>query len=66
MFQICLLIEGIGNMAESLQKNFNPLLLRCLYPVIENAGSSNEFISSTGTLFLINMKYGKDFSLKTI
>lgn len=47
-FQVCLLTEGIGNMAESLQTKFNPLLLFCLYSVIENAGNPNEFISSAG------------------
>lgn len=47
-FQICLLAEGIGNMAVCLKKIYSPLLRHCLYSIIERAGCSNEFISAAG------------------
>ncbi|XP_065213108.1 TELO2-interacting protein 1 homolog [Planococcus citri] len=48
IMQVCLLTEGVGNVAECLQTKFHPLLLICLYSIIENAGSSNPLISSAG------------------
>ncbi|XKL62854.1 hypothetical protein PGB90_002687 [Kerria lacca] len=45
IIQVCLLIEGIGNMAFCLMQNFKPFLSMCLYKIIETAGSTNALIN---------------------
>ncbi|XP_073979754.1 telo2 interacting protein 1 isoform X3 [Rhodnius prolixus] len=47
--QICLLMEAVSSLASFLGSDvFSPLLLRCLYPLLENAGSPLHLIAFTG------------------
>lgn len=38
IIQTCLLVEGIGNMATTLEQNFRPFLFKALYFILERAG----------------------------
>lgn len=51
--QICLLTEAIGCISEAAGPTvFLPLLLQCLYPILECAGSPFTIISSAGQISL--------------
>uniref|UniRef100_A0A8C8AAZ5 TELO2-interacting protein 1 homolog n=1 Tax=Otus sunia TaxID=257818 RepID=A0A8C8AAZ5_9STRI len=52
IWQICIQLEGVGCFAAVLGKEFRPLLLSALYPVLEKAGDKTLLISETalGTL----------------
>jgi len=43
----CLLLEGIGKIAETLGSNFDPLLIKTLYNITEKLGDSNNEISQS-------------------
>ncbi|TRY98556.1 hypothetical protein DNTS_005267 [Danionella cerebrum] len=45
IWQICIQLEGIGGFAWALGTNFQPFLMRCLYPVLEKAGDESLLIS---------------------
>lgn len=45
--QVSLLLEGIGNMAEILQKEFDPMLVFCLYDLTEKLGDSNSIVAQS-------------------
>ncbi|KAJ9575488.1 hypothetical protein L9F63_007646 [Diploptera punctata] len=46
--QVCLLVEGVGKMAEVLGSGFDVFLLKTLYVVLERAGSTNALITAAG------------------
>lgn len=44
-------MEAVSSLASFLGSDvFSPLLLRCLYPLLENAGSPLHLIAFTGTV----------------
>ncbi|XP_054002777.1 TELO2-interacting protein 1 homolog [Hylaeus anthracinus] len=47
--QCCLLLEGLGLIAQTLEHDYDRFLLKTLYLVIERAGSGHSIISFTGT-----------------
>ncbi|XP_071865673.1 telo2 interacting protein 1 [Bombus fervidus] len=47
--QCCLLLEGLGLIATNLKRNYDRLLLKTLYIIIERAGSGHSLISFVGT-----------------
>ncbi|XP_076226643.1 telo2 interacting protein 1 isoform X2 [Nomia melanderi] len=47
--QCCLLLEGLGLMAQNLKRNYDRFLLKTLYLIIERAGSNHSLISFVGT-----------------
>ena len=44
---ICLILEGLSNMAKILKNDLSPYLIQVLYPVIEKVGSQNMRIHQT-------------------
>ena len=44
---ICLILEGLSNVAKILKNNFGSYLIQVLYPVIEKVGSQNRRIHQT-------------------
>ncbi|XP_071560597.1 TELO2-interacting protein 1 homolog isoform X1 [Temnothorax nylanderi] len=53
--QCCLLTEGLGLIAENLQRDYDRYLLKTLYLIIERAGSGNGLISYIGVRTLENV-----------
>ncbi|XP_043802016.1 TELO2-interacting protein 1 homolog [Apis laboriosa] len=49
VIQCCLLLEGLGLIAQNLKYNYDKFLLKTLYLVIERAGSAHSLISFVGT-----------------
>ncbi|XP_076672914.1 telo2 interacting protein 1 [Andrena cerasifolii] len=47
--QCCLLLEGLGLIAENLKRDYDRFLLKTLYLIIERAGSGHSLISFVGT-----------------
>ncbi|XP_076173540.1 telo2 interacting protein 1 [Ptiloglossa arizonensis] len=47
--QCCLLLEGLGLIAQTLEHEYDRFLLKTLYLVIERAGSGHNLISFVGT-----------------
>nr|XP_033325327.1 TELO2-interacting protein 1 homolog isoform X1 [Megalopta genalis] len=47
--QCCLLLEGLGLIAQNLKRNYDRYLLKTLYLIIERAGSKHSLISFVGT-----------------
>ncbi|CAG9859979.1 unnamed protein product [Phyllotreta striolata] len=46
--QVCLLIEGIGNVAALLKEDFKTFMLKTLHILLEKAGSNNSLVRSAG------------------
>lgn len=55
ILQICLQLEGIGNMALICGKEFHNLLLKTLYPIVERVGSGNVHLKESGLHALMNI-----------
>ncbi|XP_012531275.2 TELO2-interacting protein 1 homolog isoform X1 [Monomorium pharaonis] len=53
--QCCLLIEGLGLIAQNLRHDYDRYLLKTLYLIIERAGSGNSLISYIGMRTLENV-----------
>ncbi|XP_008054707.1 TELO2-interacting protein 1 homolog [Carlito syrichta] len=62
IWQICIQLEGIGQFAYALGKDFRLLLMSALYPVLEKAGDQTLLISqvATGTMMDICHACGYD------
>ncbi|XP_051174928.1 TELO2-interacting protein 1 homolog [Leptopilina boulardi] len=48
LIQCCLLVEGLGNIAEILKKDYDEFLLKTLYFVLERAGSGHSLLRTVG------------------
>ncbi|RZB40886.1 TELO2-interacting protein 1 -like, partial [Asbolus verrucosus] len=55
IIQVCLLVEGIGKIALTINKEFEQFMLKTLYLVLERAGSSHPLIRSAGLSALSNI-----------
>ncbi|KAL3861032.1 hypothetical protein ACJMK2_007123 [Sinanodonta woodiana] len=53
--QLCLYLEGIGNFSQVLGKDFEPILIQVLYPLLEKLGDESSYISSTAYLALLDV-----------
>ncbi|XP_043474173.1 TELO2-interacting protein 1 homolog isoform X2 [Leptopilina heterotoma] len=48
LIQCCLLVEGLGNIAEILKKDYDQFLLKTLYIVLERTGSGHSLLRTVG------------------
>nr|CAI5820378.1 unnamed protein product [Callosobruchus analis] len=48
VIQVCILLDGIGNIALALGRNFQKFLQKVLYMVFEKAGHRHPYVSSAG------------------
>lgn len=48
IWQLCIQLEGIACFAQALGRDFRPLLMTSLYPVLEKAGEESLLVSQTG------------------
>ncbi|XP_069844423.1 TELO2-interacting protein 1 homolog [Dipodomys merriami] len=55
IWQICIQLEGIGQFAYALGKDFDLLLMSALYPVLEKAGDQTLLISQVATSTMVNI-----------
>uniref|UniRef100_A0A8D2JTU2 TELO2-interacting protein 1 homolog n=1 Tax=Theropithecus gelada TaxID=9565 RepID=A0A8D2JTU2_THEGE len=55
IWQICIQLEGIGQFAYALGKDFCLLLMSVLYPVMEKAGDQTLLISQVATSTMMNI-----------
>ncbi|XP_008573769.1 PREDICTED: TELO2-interacting protein 1 homolog [Galeopterus variegatus] len=55
IWQICIQLEGIGQFAFALGKDFNLLLMSALYPVLEKAGDQTLLISQVATSTMMDI-----------
>ncbi|OAD52266.1 TELO2-interacting protein 1 like protein [Eufriesea mexicana] len=49
VIQCCLLLEGLGLIAQNLKRDYDTFLLKTLYLIIERAGSGHSLISFVGS-----------------
>lgn len=61
IIQTCLLTEGLGMFASSLQRKYRQFLLKTLYIIIERAGSGNELISLVGFQALCKISKSQEY-----
>ncbi|XP_020028083.1 TELO2-interacting protein 1 homolog isoform X1 [Castor canadensis] len=54
IWQICIQLEGIGQFAYALGKDFRLLLMSALYPVLEKAGDQTLLISQVATSTMVD------------
>ncbi|CAL7933906.1 unnamed protein product [Xylocopa violacea] len=62
VIQCCLLLEGLGLIAQNLKHNYDRFLLKTLYLIIERAGSGNSLISFVGTQTLERIAESQQYS----
>nr|XP_004666737.2 TELO2-interacting protein 1 homolog [Jaculus jaculus]XP_045011789.1 TELO2-interacting protein 1 homolog [Jaculus jaculus] len=55
IWQICIQLEGIGQFAYALGKDFRLLLMSALYPVLEKAGDQTLLISQVATSTMVDI-----------
>lgn len=55
IWQICIQLEGIGQFAYALGKDFRLLLMSALYPVLEKAGDQTLLISQVATNTMVDI-----------
>uniref|UniRef100_A0A8C6W5R6 TELO2 interacting protein 1 n=1 Tax=Nannospalax galili TaxID=1026970 RepID=A0A8C6W5R6_NANGA len=55
IWQICIQLEGIGQFAYALGKDFHLLLMSALYPVLEKAGDQSLLISQVATSTMVDI-----------
>ncbi|KAG3263249.1 TELO2-interacting protein 1 homolog [Ictidomys tridecemlineatus] len=55
IWQICIQLEGIGQFAYALGKDFRLLLMSALYPVFEKAGDQTLLISQVATSTMVDI-----------
>lgn len=55
IWQICIQLEGIGQFAHALGKDFRLLLMSALYPVLEKAGDQTLLISQVATSTMVDI-----------
>lgn len=55
IWQICIQLEGIGQCAYALGKDFRLLLMSVLYPVLEKAGDQSLLISQSATSAMLDI-----------
>ncbi|XP_003936418.1 TELO2-interacting protein 1 homolog isoform X1 [Saimiri boliviensis] len=55
IWQICIQLEGIGQFAYALEKDFCLLLMSTLYPVLEKAGDQTLLISQVATSTMMDI-----------
>ncbi|XP_058535536.1 TELO2-interacting protein 1 homolog isoform X1 [Ochotona princeps] len=55
IWQICIQLEGIGQFAHALGKDFRLLLMSVLYPVLEKAGDQTLLISQAATSTMVDI-----------
>uniref|UniRef100_A0A5F9DRP6 TELO2-interacting protein 1 homolog n=1 Tax=Oryctolagus cuniculus TaxID=9986 RepID=A0A5F9DRP6_RABIT len=55
IWQICIQLEGIGQFARALGKDFRLLLMSALYPVLEKAGDQTLLISQAATSTMVEI-----------
>ncbi|XP_051886998.1 TELO2-interacting protein 1 homolog isoform X2 [Pristis pectinata] len=55
IWQICIQLEGIGYFARVLKKEFRPLLMMTLYPVLEKVGAETLLVSQMARSTLIDI-----------
>ncbi|XP_063987707.1 TELO2-interacting protein 1 homolog isoform X2 [Diachasmimorpha longicaudata] len=60
--QSCLLIEGLGIFASIMREDYQQLLLKTLYLIIERAGNKNRLISSIGLRTLEQLAKSQGYS----
>jgi hypothetical protein len=62
--QACLLVEGVGKMAQVLGSRFDQFLLKTLFLVLERAGSANGLVAEAGMAAVRDISqacgYGRD------
>ncbi|XP_012610445.2 TELO2-interacting protein 1 homolog isoform X2 [Microcebus murinus] len=57
IWQICIQLEGIGQFAYALGKDFRLLLMSALYPVLEKAGDQTLLISQVATSTMVDISH---------
>ncbi|XP_076766159.1 telo2 interacting protein 1 [Xylocopa sonorina] len=62
VIQCCLLLEGLGLIAQNLKHNYNRFLLKTLYLILERAGSEHSLISFVGTQTLERIAESQEYS----
>ncbi|GLV45261.1 Telo2 interacting protein 1 [Carabus blaptoides fortunei] len=63
--QMCLLVEGIGNMSNALGIEFKSFLLKTLYIVLERAGSAQPMLSTAGLTALLKISKSCEYNSVT-
>ncbi|KAM4842704.1 LOW QUALITY PROTEIN: TELO2-interacting protein 1 homolog [Thomomys bottae] len=62
IWQICIQLEGIGQFAYALGKDFHLLLMSALYPVLEKAGDQTLLIRQVATSTMVNICHACGYS----
>jgi hypothetical protein len=62
IIQVCLLVEGVGKVASSLNQQFKQFMLRTLYLVLERAGSGHPSVRAAGLQALTNVSTACGYS----
>ncbi|XP_047424450.1 TELO2-interacting protein 1 homolog [Mugil cephalus] len=55
IWQLCIQLEGIASFAQALGRDFRPLLMTSLYPVLEKAGEETLLVSQTALMSMLDI-----------
>ncbi|KAH9513682.1 hypothetical protein Btru_041802 [Bulinus truncatus] len=58
----CLFMEGLGKFATAIGKDFEVHLIKTLYPLVENLGHENLYLSSTAYSSLVEVAFACGYS----